>query len=296
MCVLHEDTCSRPSSAHPGMADINAAVMPQSNSDSGAPAPYVTLFLVRHGETHLNASHVLQGSGVDPPLNATGNEQARLVGERFSREQVDGVASSWLLRARETAQYIHKYHPHTPFQVIPDLAEIHWGKFDGVAIPTDVAKLVDAWKDGNFDARLPDGESAAEAEARAVSALGRYLDEQGGGNRHLVIVLHGRLLRILLSSLLDGVLDRMPIYEHRNTCVNELRVYRRNIGPEETTDAAVLAPWARDAGRQPSKVRRALGRYHFEAVRLNDAHHLAKLDASQAVAPTSLPTPLTASQ
>jgi broad specificity phosphatase PhoE len=72
--------------------------------------------------------------------------------------------------------------------VIPGLAEIHWGVYDGVPVPPAVTELVEAWKNGNFDARMPGGESAAEVEARALPALGAYLDEQGGNNRQLVVV------------------------------------------------------------------------------------------------------------
>jgi bisphosphoglycerate-dependent phosphoglycerate mutase len=82
-----------------------------------AKTPYATLFLIRHGETLLNAAKVLQGSGVDPPLSGVGREQARLVGERFANIHVDNVAASQLLRARETAQYISQHHPNATFQV-----------------------------------------------------------------------------------------------------------------------------------------------------------------------------------
>jgi hypothetical protein len=112
-------------------------------------------------------------------------------------------------------------------------------------------------------------------------------------DRNLPGVVHGRLLRILLSSMLDGVLDHMAEYSHHNTCVNEIRVYRRNINEDEVTDDMVLAPWAQEKQRRPSEARRALARYYFEAVRLNDTDHLAAMETTtQATSPASLPATL----
>ncbi|KAI9595690.1 histidine phosphatase superfamily [Syncephalis fuscata] len=230
---------------------IDAVSSPSASSSSplsSSPPPYATLLLIRHGETELNAKDILQGALVDYPLNNIGKEQARLLGARLSRERTDLVVASAM-------------------QTVPELAEISWGDFDGKA-NQDLSQLMDSWNAGNFDARPPGGESAAEVEKRALPAIHRLLEEHGGHNEHLVIVVHGRLLRILLSSLLDGVLDRMRIYQHRNTCINEIRVYH---DPTRSTPRSFV-------GRQsPSSAREALSDYRFESVYLNDTQHLALL-------------------
>ncbi|RKP25557.1 histidine phosphatase superfamily [Syncephalis pseudoplumigaleata] len=225
-----------------------AASSPAISTSTSTPAPYATLLLIRHGETELNARGILQGSGVDYPLNDVGRAQARQLGERLASARVDLVAASTL-------------------HVVPGLEEISWGEFDGKA-NQNLSPLMDAWNSGDFDARCPGGESAAEVEARALPAIRQLLDEHGGDNRHLAIVIHGRLLRVILSSLLDGVLDRMHTYDHRNTCINQISVYH---------DPAHRSLPAWTGRRAPSAARQQLAAYRFEAVCLNDTQHLTPL-------------------
>ncbi|KAI8055044.1 histidine phosphatase superfamily [Syncephalis plumigaleata] len=269
---------------------MNTHVLSSVSSDTSAATttPYATLLLIRHGETELNAKNILQGSGVDYPLNDVGREQARLLGQRLASTTIDLVASSTMQRARETADYIRQWHKEVPFLVGVDsfyfninltactdnnnktvngLEEISWGDFDGKA-NQNLSPLMDEWNSGNFDARSPNGESAAEVEARALPAIQQLLDEYGGSNRHLAIVIHGRLLRVILASLLDGVLDRMTIYEHHNTCINEIRVYH---------DANNRALPSYVGRHTPNTVRHNIANYRFESVYLNDTQHLASL-------------------
>ena len=60
------------------------------------------LYLVRHGETDWNRTHRIQGS-TDIPLNDTGRAQARRAGRLLAKRSWDGIYSSPLSRAFETA-------------------------------------------------------------------------------------------------------------------------------------------------------------------------------------------------
>ena len=64
-----------------------------------------SLYLVRHGETDWNAQRRIQGS-TDIPLNATGRAQAATTGRLLARREWDGIYSSPLSRAFETASII----------------------------------------------------------------------------------------------------------------------------------------------------------------------------------------------
>jgi broad specificity phosphatase PhoE len=66
------------------------------------------LFLIRHGETDYNLNHLMQGRGIDAPLNETGELQALAVAEYLERYDIDHVISSSMLRARQTAGAISK--------------------------------------------------------------------------------------------------------------------------------------------------------------------------------------------
>ena len=63
----------------------------------------VHVFLVRHGETALNAAGVLRGQ-LDIPLNATGEAEAAALGEVFRGVPLSAVVSSPLRRAVDTAR------------------------------------------------------------------------------------------------------------------------------------------------------------------------------------------------
>ena len=57
------------------------------------------VYFVRHGETQANRDGIIQGQQ-DTPLNALGEEQARLVGEALKEEEIGCAFSSDLSRAR----------------------------------------------------------------------------------------------------------------------------------------------------------------------------------------------------
>ncbi|RKP40299.1 phosphoglycerate mutase, partial [Dimargaris cristalligena] len=183
------------------------------------------LYLCRHGETDLNKLNVLQGSGVDAPLNDTGREQAQRLGNRFRSQPVDWLISSDLRRAKETAGAIQCHHPAVKFTTYPGLSEICWGIWEGRSCPK-LDELIDKWNEGDFSACLEGGESPLHVENRIIEPFVSII-EQANGLDHVVIVVHGRLLRIILSSLIEGNLGWMGQYTHRNTCVNQIQVYRR---------------------------------------------------------------------
>ena len=85
-----------------------------------------TFYLVRHGETAANHSRLLQGSGINQPLNEKGRAQASALAERFKTQQIDAIVSSDLLRAKETALMVKEFHPEAVFIETPALREISW--------------------------------------------------------------------------------------------------------------------------------------------------------------------------
>ena len=64
------------------------------------------LFLVRHGETDYNRKGIVQGRGVDTPLNEKGLQQAQALARRMTDEAIDAVHSSPLTRALQTARCV----------------------------------------------------------------------------------------------------------------------------------------------------------------------------------------------
>ncbi|KAJ3021474.1 hypothetical protein HKX48_008408 [Thoreauomyces humboldtii] len=178
------------------------------------------LYLCRHGRTAANASGVMQGSGIDQPLNAQGVEQANRLRERLDGIPCDLIVSSALERARQTARAVHEKHSSVPFIEVPELAEISWGDWEGGVYP-DLRALLGSWEDGDFSAKAPNGESPLDCEKRSVPPIYKLLERD---ESNIIVVIHGRLLRIIMSSLFFGSLAHMSEFVHHNTCINVVDV------------------------------------------------------------------------
>lgn len=183
------------------------------------------LYLVRHGETDFNRRRMVQGRGVDAPLNAEGQAQARALAARVGKMKVDAIYASTLLRARETASFVANVHPGVPVTYLRDLEEMSWGIYEGQSQSPEMRAAFDnmrsEWLGGNYDYRAKDGESVYEVQARGKQAISHIVEKHPG--EHVLVVAHGRFLRILLATLLrEYGLARMEEIKHANTGLNHL--------------------------------------------------------------------------
>jgi broad specificity phosphatase PhoE len=167
------------------------------------------LYLLRHGETDWNSQGKMQGGGFDIELNENGLAQARSVSSELSGIPLGIIASSHLRRARLTADIVQSNHPNAERLVIEEFGEMRFGEFEGQAIRTTAHQsLKDKFHQvsenmlQDASVRWPGGgESTAEVEARAVSAINQLLNMYPK-ERHLAVVAHGRTNKILLASLI----------------------------------------------------------------------------------------------
>lgn len=184
------------------------------------------IFLIRHGQTDPNRLGLIQGQGLDAPLNATGRAQAEALGARFASEPLDAVVASPLVRALATAEAVAAPHG-LPVALDAGWMEMHWGTFEGRASTPDTdavfQRVVTAWQRGDFADRVAGGEPLLDVQARLRAAWERLLAAHRG--QTVAVVSHGRSLRVLLASLLhpDG-LRAMQTFQHANTSVNEVVV------------------------------------------------------------------------
>ena len=185
-----------------------------------------TLYLVRHGETDYNRRSIVQGRGIDAVLNATGRAQAVAVAHRLAEVPFDAIYTSPLRRAAETAEAIAREQSQAPLHRLADLEEMAWGVFEGRPITPSVRQMLEAivarWQNGEFGYRIEDGESIYDVQQRGQSAIRHILAHHAG--EMVLVVTHGRFLRILLATLLEAYgLERMEEIPHANTGVNALR-------------------------------------------------------------------------
>jgi probable phosphoglycerate mutase len=149
------------------------------------------LILVRHGQTDWNAAGRIQGRS-DNPLNSHGRVQAMRAGESLLGGPWDVLASSPLLRARQTAGLIGLRLELRLHSVVPGLVERDYGAAEG--------KPAAGFVPGELDA-LDGGAEPAEAVAcRGVAALRGLLSQYP--DRAIIAVTHGTLLRLALTEIL----------------------------------------------------------------------------------------------
>ena len=183
------------------------------------------LFLVRHGRTAFNRDKIVQGRGVDAPLDEKGRRQARALARRAATLDLDVIYSSTLLRARETAAIVSERCGRLPVICLNDLEELSWGKYEGRPRTPELKAvfldMVARWQAGQYDYAVEGGESVLDVLARARRAVDFILDEHVG--HRVMVVAHGRFFRILIADLLEEYgLPRMEEVKHSNTGLNHL--------------------------------------------------------------------------
>lgn len=184
---------------------------------------FTNIHLARHGETEYNRCNQIQGRGIDVSLNDTGRRQAKAIAGHLRDINVHRVFSSSLKRSRETAGIVAnsfglEVEPHA------DLDEMNFGVLEGrpiSEIKSELQALHNKWKSGQVDYASKKGESPSGVLERAGRKIESIIREHQ--NMNLLFVLHGRLLRILLSHWLQYGLSDMHRVPHANGALYHIR-------------------------------------------------------------------------
>jgi probable phosphoglycerate mutase len=158
------------------------------------------LLLARHGQTAWNAEGRFQGQA-DPPLDTTGRAQAERLAADVRALRLDGLVSSDLLRARQTAMLVSRACG-VQIQVDRALREVDLGGWEGL-YPHQAAERFPEeyrqWSDGR-DLSRGGGETEAQAGKRAATALLRIAGSFEEGATVLIIG-HGLALKAAMGVL-----------------------------------------------------------------------------------------------
>ncbi len=165
-----------------------------------------TLLLIRHA-AHGHLDRCLSGRMPGVPLSQAGRDQALALARRLASERIDWIDASPLDRTRETAAAIAGPHGLTPDDA-PDLVEIDMGDWTGRAFDT----LTDdpdwtRWNQERGTARIPGGETMAEAQGRIMTHLRRIAHERTGTTGALVT--HSDMIRGAVADILGLSLDHV---------------------------------------------------------------------------------------
>ena len=160
------------------------------------------LLVVRHGQSEWNAIGRWQGHA-NPALTELGRRQAYVAAASIGA--VDGIVSSDLLRAAETAAIIAQQLGVGPVVVDERLRERHVGEWTGL-IKAEIDKGWPGWLD---DGRRPDGFEDVEIVLdRVTEALEAMHAASPGGS--LLVVAHGGVIRSLAAT--HGLADAPVAY------------------------------------------------------------------------------------
>jgi probable phosphoglycerate mutase len=146
------------------------------------------LWLVRHGESEYSATKRVAGWS-NPPLTATGREQARALQGQFDGRRFDGLWSSDLDRAIESAR-LACGEPSADVR----LRECNFGALEGCTYEEADSAYREVFQVfRGFEA--PEGESHRQMRDRVVG----FLEELESG-RHALFV-HGGVIRVLTQDI-----------------------------------------------------------------------------------------------
>lgn len=179
------------------------------------------LYLLRHAQTaDVSKFH---GSESDIGLSEWGHEQSRRVARRFGGLPLAAVYSSAMTRAIDTARPIGDVLQLAPVQV-RELHERSMGALAGAdraEFRHVYTEAMSAWAAGDLDFTHQTGESYQAMRDRGVPALRAILDRHRGES--VVVVSHGMLIRVLLSSLVKELpVKDLAAIRIDNVAVNEL--------------------------------------------------------------------------
>lgn len=181
------------------------------------------IYLARHGQTEYNRKKKIQGRGIDASLNGIGKEQARAIAADLQGITLHRIVSSSLKRSRQSASIVAK---EFDLQVASykELDEMDFGVFEGQPISevqTELEAIHERWKAGEVDYTTESGESPKQVFERADKRARRIIEQHQ--NLNILFVLHGRLLRILLSDWLAYGLAQMYKIPHANGALYHLQ-------------------------------------------------------------------------
>ncbi|MEV0399480.1 histidine phosphatase family protein [Actinoallomurus sp. NPDC050550] len=166
-----------------------------------------TLLLVRHGLTEMTGP-VLAGWTPGVHLDERGRRQVAELATRLAPVSLDVIVSSPLERCQETARAILAGRDGLGVQTDERFGEVRYGEWTGR--PLEELAKEDLWKVVQAHpsaARFPGGESLAEAQHRAVSAV-REWNARLAPEATYLVCSHGDIIKAIVADALGLHLDQ----------------------------------------------------------------------------------------
>lgn len=185
------------------------------------------LYIIRHGQTEHNAKGIVQGKGVNLPLNELGQQQAKQFFEAYKNVHFDKLYASSLLRAQQSIQLFEQLG--NAIEVSSNLDEISWGNMEGENFTNEndssFKQMLQSWQQGNIHAKFQGGESPYDLQQRQKLFLQKMIARP---HKKILIATHGRFLRAFMCTLTGVDLSQMEKFHHENLCLYKVNYYANN--------------------------------------------------------------------
>ena len=159
------------------------------------------IYILRHGETALNAKAVMQGR-LDEPMNKNGRDLAAITGKAMKGIHFDCCISSSLSRAKETAEIILRESGNNiPFSIDDRIIEINFGDLEGKKISEMGEEGYKFYTDPFHFAGFPNGETIQNVCSRTQEFLKELVAKDDG--KTYLISTHGCAMRGMVNDLMD---------------------------------------------------------------------------------------------
>ena len=177
------------------------------------------LYLLRHGETDWNVEQRIQGVS-DTELNDVGVAQAEALGCTLRGRPIACVYASPLRRARRTAEIVAQALD-VPLYEEAGIAELNQGELEGEPfrrLPETHPDFIHVWRNYPARARMPGGETLAELQERAWTAMERFLAAHE--NETIAAVSHNLAIIMILCRILGVELNGFRRIRQHNAAMN----------------------------------------------------------------------------
>lgn len=187
----------------------------------------LTVYLLRHGETDMNADGNRYSGITDAILTEKGIKQALAAGELLAGKNIAALFASPLQRSRRTAELLGL---SLPVVVDERLTEMNFGSWEGKTREEFIAEDPESWRKWNEDPDVNpaggDGDTAKTVTDRLEDFFNEKFREYRG--RNIVVVGHNGINRLYLSRRLG-----MPARNYRSILQENSCVTRFVLSDEE---------------------------------------------------------------
>lgn len=180
------------------------------------------IYIIRHGDTDLNARGIMQG-WLDEPLNQSGRDLAVMTGQGIRGIRFDCCISSPLIRAKETVEIVLRESGNNiPILTDDRIKEISFGTMEGRKLSEMGENGMLFFADPFRFAGFPGGETIHDVCRRTQAFLNELIAKDDGKN--YLIGTHGCALRAMLNSLYENPSDFWRGHAPYNCSFNILEV------------------------------------------------------------------------